>query len=143
MYLDYDCCSVFEGDLHVVWCNVTQLLVSRKMGPKKEPKLSRFLPLDDTARLPALLSSLTLLGSDTMQDLEEGMSNTPVQSVEVYARASDSILKSGFETHLSYIKSGKSLSVSIWGRGLVLFYLPGVAIMPIYKSGSNCIFSIF
>ena len=71
------------------------------MGPKKEPKLSRFLPLDDTARLPALLSSLTLLGSDTMQDLEEGMSNTPVQSVEVYARASDSILKSGFETHLS------------------------------------------
>ena len=66
-----------------------------------------------------------------MQDLEEGMSNTPVQSVEVYARASDSILKSGFETHLSYIKSGKSLSVSIWGRGLVLFYLPGVAIMPI------------
>ena len=99
MYLDYDCCSVFEGDLHVVWCNVTQLLVSRKMGPKKEPKLLRFLPLDDTARLPALLSSLTLLGSDTMQDLEEGTSNIPVQSVEVHTRASDSILKSDFETN--------------------------------------------
>ena len=53
------------------------------MGPKKEPKLSRFLPLDDTARLPALLSSLTLLGSDTMQDLEEGTSNIPVQSVAI------------------------------------------------------------
>ena len=82
-----------------MWCNVTQLFVSRKMGPKKEPKLSRFLPLDDTARLPALLSSLTLLGSDTMQDLEEGTSNIPVQSIEVHTRASDSILKSDFETH--------------------------------------------
>ena len=116
-----------------MWCNVTQLFVSRKMGPKKEPKLSRFLPLDDTARLPALLSSLTLLGSDTMQDLEEGTCNIPVQSVEVHTRASDSILKSDFETHLSKTKSGKSVSVSIWGRGLVLFYLPGVATMPIYK----------
>ena len=103
------------------------------MGPKKEPKLSRFLPLDDTARLPALLSSLTLLGSDTMQDLEERTSNIPVQSVEVHTRALDSTLKSDFETHLSKTKSGKSVSVSIWGRGLVLFYLPGVAIMPIYK----------
>ena len=101
------------------------------MGPKKEPKLSRFLPLDDTARLPALLSSLTLLGSDTMQDLEE--CNIPVQSVEVHTRALDSTLKSDFETHLSKTKSGKSVSVSIWGRGLVLFYLPGVATMPIYK----------
>ena len=82
-----------------MWCNVTQLFVSRKMGPKKEPKLLRFLPLDDTARLPALLSSLTLLGSDTMQDLEEGTSNIPVQSIEVHTRASDSILKSDFETH--------------------------------------------
>ena len=113
-------------------CNVTQLFVSRKMGPKKEPKLSRYLPLDDTARLPALLSSLTLLGSDTMQDLEEGTSNIPLQSVEVHTRASDSILKSDFETNLSKTKSGKGLSVSIWGRGLVLFYLPGVATMPIY-----------
>ena len=113
-------------------CNVTQLFVSRKMGPKKEPKLSRYLPLDDTARLPALLSSLTLLGSDTMQDLEEGTSNIPVQSVEVHTRASDSILKSDFETNLRKTKSGKGLSVSIWGRGLVLFYLPGVATMPIY-----------
>ena len=115
-----------------MWCNVTQLFVSRKMGPKKEPKLSRYLPLDDTARLPALLSSLTLLGSDTMQDLEEGTSNIPLQSVEVHTRASDSILKSDFETNLSKTKSGKGLSVSIWGRGLVLFYLPGVATMPIY-----------
>ena len=122
-----------------MWCNVTQLFVSRKMGPKKEPKLSRFLPLDDTARLPALLSSLTLLGSDTMQDLEEGTCNIPVQSIEVHTRASDSILKSGFETHLSYIKSGKSLSVSIWGRGLVLFYLPGVATISICKLDSTCI----
>ena len=115
-----------------MWCNVTQLFVSRKMGPKKEPKLSRFLPLDDTARLPALLSSLTLLGSDTMQDLEEGTSNVPVQSVEVHTRASDSILISDFETNFRKTKSGKGLSVSIWGRGLVLFYLPGVATMPIY-----------
>ena len=115
-----------------MWCKVTQLFVSRKMGPKKEPKLLRYLPLDDTARLPALLSSLTLLGSDTMQDLEEGTSNIPVQSVEVHTRASDSILKSDFETNISKTKSGKGLSVSIWGRGLVLFYLPGVATMLIY-----------
>ena len=67
-----------------------------------------------------------------MQDLEEGTSNIPLQSVEVHTRASDSILKSDFETNLSKTKSGKGLSVSIWGRGLVLFYLPGVATMPIY-----------
>ena len=84
MYLDYDVTVCLRETSHVMWCNITQLFVSRKMGPKKEPKLSRFLPLDDTARLPALLSSLTLLGSDTMQDLEEGTSNIPVQSVEVH-----------------------------------------------------------
>ena len=41
------------------------------MGPKKETKLSRFVPLDDTARLPGLLSSLTLLGGDSIQELDE------------------------------------------------------------------------
>ena len=81
--LDYDVTVCLRVTSHVMWSNVTQLFLSRKMGPKKEPKLSRFLPLDDTARLPALLSSLTLLGSDTMQDLEEGTSDIPVQSVAI------------------------------------------------------------
>ena len=55
------------------------------MGPKKEPKLSRFVPLDDTARLPALLSSLTLLGGDSIQELDEGSNDNPERSTEVLA----------------------------------------------------------
>ena len=53
------------------------------MGPKKDPKLSRFVPLDDTARLPALLSSLTLLGGDSIQELDEGSNGNPERSTEV------------------------------------------------------------
>ena len=55
------------------------------MGPKKEPKLSRFVALDDTARLPALLSSLTLLGGDSIQELEEGTNDNSERSTEVHA----------------------------------------------------------
>ena len=55
------------------------------MGPKKEPKLSRFVTLDDTARLPALLSSLTLLGGDSIQELEEGTNDNSERSTEVHA----------------------------------------------------------
>ena len=58
------------------------------MGPKKETKLSRFVPLDDTARLPALLSSLTLLGGDSIQELDEGSNDNPDRSREVLASKS-------------------------------------------------------
>ena len=54
------------------------------MGPKKEPKLSRFVALDDTARLPALLSSLTLLGGDSIQELEEGINDNSERSTQVH-----------------------------------------------------------
>lgn len=53
------------------------------MGPKKETKLSRFVPLDDTARLPALLSSLTLLGGDSIQELDEGSNDNTERNREV------------------------------------------------------------
>ena len=53
------------------------------MGPKKEAKLSRFVPLDDTARLPALLSSLTLLGGDSIQELDEVSNDNSDRSTEV------------------------------------------------------------
>ena len=62
------------------------LLVFSIMGPKKDPKLSRFVPLDDTARLPALLSSLTLLGGDSIQELDEGSHDNPERSTEVLAQ---------------------------------------------------------
>ena len=55
------------------------------MGPKKEAKLSRFVPLDDTARLPALLSSLTLLEGDSIQELDEVSNDNPERSTEVLA----------------------------------------------------------
>ena len=53
------------------------------MGPKKETKLSRFVPLDDTARLPALLSSLTLLGGDSIQELDEVSNDNSERRTEV------------------------------------------------------------
>ena len=66
------------------WSGVsTYSFVFSIMGPKKDPKLSRFVPLDDTARLPALLSSLTLLGGDSIQELDEGSNDNPERSTEV------------------------------------------------------------
>ena len=64
------------------------LFVFSIMGPKKEAKLSRFVPLDDIARLPALLSSLTLLGGDSIQELDEGSNDNPDRSREVLASKS-------------------------------------------------------
>lgn len=69
------------------WSGVsTYSFVFSIMGPKKDPKLSRFVPLDDTARLPALLSSLTLLGGDSIQELDEGSNDNPERSTEVLAQ---------------------------------------------------------
>ena len=59
------------------------LFVFSIMGPKKEAKLSRFVPLDDTSRLPALLSSLTLLGGDSIQELDEISNDNSDRSTEV------------------------------------------------------------
>ena len=67
-----------------IWCwTANNLFVFSIMGPKKETKLSRFVPLDDTARLPALLSSLTLLGGDPIQELDEVSNDNIERSTEV------------------------------------------------------------